>query len=41
VPIGFLVFNVIRNRRQRPDAAERERYEAFWERMRSHASGSG
>jgi hypothetical protein len=41
VPIGFLVFSVIRNRRQRPDAAERERYEAFWERMRSHASGSG
>jgi hypothetical protein len=36
VPIGFVVFNLIRNRRARPNRAERERYDEFWERLRSH-----
>jgi hypothetical protein len=36
VPIGFVVFNVLRSRRARPNRAERERYDEFWERLRSH-----
>jgi hypothetical protein len=38
VPIGFLVFSVVRGRRRRPSRAERERYEEFWERLRSRSA---
>jgi hypothetical protein len=37
VPIVFVVFNVVRGRRRRPGQEERERYEEFWERLRSRA----
>jgi hypothetical protein len=36
VPIGFVVFNLVRNRRAKPNREERERYDEFWERLRSH-----
>jgi hypothetical protein len=36
VPIGFLVSSLLRNRRRAPEPAERERYEEFWRRLRSH-----
>ena len=41
VPIGFVVFNVTRNRRRRPNREERERYDEFWERLRSHRPERG
>jgi len=39
VPIGFLVFSVVRGRRLRPSRSEQERYEEFWERLRSRSAG--
>jgi hypothetical protein len=37
VPLGFLGLNFFRNRTRRPSAGERERYDEFWERLRTHA----
>jgi hypothetical protein len=37
VPIAFVVFNLRGSRRRRPGKEERERYEEFWERLRSRA----
>lgn len=38
VPIGYLLWSLFRNRRRRPDAAERRRYDEFGERLRSRTS---
>ncbi len=35
VPLAFLLFNWARSRSGKPDRAERERYEEFWERLRA------
>jgi hypothetical protein len=40
VPIGFVVVNWRRGRNTGASAAERERYEEFWERLRARGSAS-
>lgn len=41
VPLGFLVFNAVRQRRRAPAPEERERYDEFWAKLRARGSQSG